>query len=331
MNVLIACHAGSGIGLGHLIRSLVVARNLHETFNAEIEFFIQGPCINFQELKVYPHQFIDFNNDFFEIIKNNLARKEYQLIILDLFYDYIPENIDLILRELKQFDVKIIVIDSLKASKAVDLVFFPSFHIDESIQKKCTTPLLFGWDCFLLNVKKSPQDWKPGKNILALTGGSDTTSLGQTLPKRLDELLPNESVLHWVSGPFSKPPCFSEISNISIQHHRGLQGLDDLMVKVNYAITVYGVSFFELLYYGIPTVVFSPYGEKDVNELSAISREKVAVAAKDSDDAVLKLKELMSNDVLAKQLSLRSKMRLAILGGKKFAQAVSNLLEGQKV
>ena len=173
MNVLIACHAGSGIGLGHLVRSLVVASNLHEAFNAEIAFFIQGPCINFQELKTYPHQFIDFSNDFFEIIKNNLARKEYQLIILDLFYDYIPENIDLILRELKQFDVKIIVIDSLKASKAVDLVFFPSFHMDESIQKKCTAPLLFGWDCFLLNVKKSPEDWKPGKNILALTGGSD--------------------------------------------------------------------------------------------------------------------------------------------------------------
>ena len=98
------------------------------------------------------------------------------------------------------------------------------------------------------------------------------------------------------------------------------------MVKVNYAITVYGVSFFELLYYGIPTVVFSPYGEKDANELSAIFREEVAMVAKNSDDAVLKLKELMANDVLAKQLSQRSKLKLSVLGGKKFVQAVSDLL-----
>lgn len=326
MNVLVACHAGSGIGLGHLVRSLVVARNLHEAFNAKIEFLIQSSDINFQELKTYPHQFINCNNDFFTIIKNNLARKKYQFIIFDLFYAHIPENIDFILSELKQWGVKIIGIDSLKASKAVDLVFFPSFHMDESIQKKCIAPLLFGWDCFLLNVKQSPQDWKPGKNILVLTGGCDVAALGQILPKRLNALLPNETVLHWVSGPFAKSPCFPTIPHISIQHHRGLQRLDDLMVKMNYAITVYGVSFFELLYYGIPTVVFSPYGEKDANELSAISREEVAMVAKDSDDAVLKLKELMSHDVLAKQLSQHSKLKLSVLGGKKFVQAVSELL-----
>src|SRR3989338_3780835 len=331
MNVLMACHAGPGIGLGHLGRSWVVARNLQEAFNAKIEFLIQSSDINFQELKAYPHQFIDCNNNFFTIIKNNLARKKYQLIILDLFYANIPENIDLILNEFKQFYVKIMGIDSLKASQAVDLVFFPSFYMDDSIQKKWSAPLLFGWDCFLLNVKKFPEDWNPGKHVLALTGGADVTLLSQILPKRLNELLPNETILHWVSGPFAKPPCFPAKTSISIQHHIGLQGLDDLMVKMNYAITVYGVSFFELLYYGIPTVVFSPYGEKDANELSAISREKVAVVAKNSDDAVLKLKELMFNDVLAEQLSQRSKLKLPVLGGKKFVQAVSELLHAPLV
>lgn len=99
------------------------------------------------------------------------------------------------------------------------------------------------------------------------------------------------------------------------------------MLKTNYAVTVYGVSFFELLYYGVPTVVFSPYGNKDDAELAAIAAEGVALVAWNSNEAVSKLNELMSDDALARSLSQRAKQMLAVSGGKKFTKAIAALLE----
>ena len=52
-----------------------------------------------------------------------------------------------------------------------------------------------------------------------------------------------------------------------------------LIVQSNYVLTVFGVSFFEVLQYGIPTVVFSPYDNKDDKDLSALSKEDVAIVA----------------------------------------------------
>jgi UDP-N-acetylglucosamine:LPS N-acetylglucosamine transferase len=98
------------------------------------------------------------------------------------------------------------------------------------------------------------------------------------------------------------------------------------MAHTNYALTVYGVSFYESLYYGTPTVVFSPYGDKDEAELDVVAREGVALRASDEVDAVAKLKRLMADDTLAASLSERARQKLAGSGGRKLARAVAQLL-----
>ncbi|MFC1684811.1 hypothetical protein ACFL0R_04985 [Pseudomonadota bacterium] len=46
MNILIVCHAGAGLGLGHLTRSLVVASALLQERGADVNLQIQGNAVD---------------------------------------------------------------------------------------------------------------------------------------------------------------------------------------------------------------------------------------------------------------------------------------------
>lgn len=327
MNVVIVCHAGSSLGLGHLSRSIVVARALHDELGANVKLLIQGEPVQRADLKKYRHEFIKFGENLQDRVQEQAMRINAQLVVLDLHPNLVPERIEKLLIALRKGKCKVIAIDGLISQRDnLDLIFIPSFCFSPLKAIVNATPILFGWDCFLLNVKCSPVNWNPGRQVLALTGGSDATALGNSLPMRLNESLPVDAELHWVTGPYAKQPVWPVSPRLAMVNHQSPSGLDDLMVASHYAITVYGVSFFELLYYGIPTVVFSPYGSKDDTELAAIAAEGVALVARDEDDAVEKLKELMADDVLAESLSQYAKKRLSVSGMHKFAQAVSGLM-----
>lgn len=326
MNVLIVCHAGAGLGLGHLTRSLVVARALHQEISANVQLLIQGEPVTRTDLAEFEHQFLGVEESLDNRILLQARHSDAQVVVLDLHPRLVPAGIDALLITLRQEGRKVIGVDSLFNHRGnLDLVFIPSFRFlpPESIT---SAPILFGWDCFLLNVKRHAMEWKPGRQVLALAGGSDATALGKTMPELLNAALPVGTELHWVTGPYAQQPVWPPFPRISMLNHQSPSGLDELMVGANYAVTAYGVSFFELLYYGVPTVVFSPYGNKDDLELTAIAAEGVALVARDEVDAVAKLKELMANDNLAAALSRCARQRLSMSGGHKFAQAVASLV-----
>ena len=98
-------------------------------------------------------------------------------------------------------------------------------------------------------------------------------------------------------------PLLPTDPHITIHNHQAPDCLDNVMQICNYAVTVFGVSFFELLHYGIPTVVFSPYNGKDNPELDAIAEAGVAIVAEDEVDAVGKLVDLMNNESYSRKIS----------------------------
>ncbi len=112
-----------------------------------------------------------------------------------------------------------------------------------------------------------------------------------------------------------------------MQNHIAPSGLDNFIVNANYAVTVYGVSFYELLYYGVPTVVFSPYGNKDNTDLKAIVEMDVALVATDEHDAITTLIALMEDNQLATSLSLKSKHQMSVKGGYRFASSIARLMD----
>ena len=327
MNVLIVCHAGRGVGLGHLTRSILVARSMQQKFGAYIQLLVQGDSIKQEYLSGFEYQFLEGDKDLGFVIRQQVQAHNIQIIVFDLYPLQIPESFSDLLSELRQDNCKLISIDGLiDYHNKLDLIFIPSFHFLPPLELNIEIPVLFGWDCYLLNIKSKPAEWKPGKRVLVLTGGSDVTKLGETLHAQLNAVLPDFTEVNWVTGPYAETPVWPELQKIKMSNYNAPSGLDELMLKSNYALTVYGVSFFELLYYGVPTVVFSPYGNKDDVELAVIEAEGIALVATDEIDAVHKLKQLMASDNLAMSLSKKAKQMMSVPGGQKFVQAVSELV-----
>lgn len=327
MNVLIVCHAGSKVGLGHLTRSLAVARIVRQAFDVSIRFLIQGDPIAHPELQQFEHSFLSIGEDLTKMIERQLDTSVSQLIIFDLFPEWLPTDLAKLLKNLRAKACKIIAVDGLLSYQDhLDLVVMPSFRCPPEVVESQGAPVIYGWDCFLLNAKAYPRLWCRGNHVLVLSGGADVTGLGQRLPRLLLDTLPHNTQVNWVTGPYARQPDFPESSTVMFNNHQAPSGLDELMLDAHYAVTVYGVSFFELLYYGIPTVVFSPYGNKDDDELSLIAKENVALVARDELDALEKLRNLMADDEMASALSIAAQEKMAAANGGRLVQALNELL-----
>ena len=96
----------------------------------------------------------------------------------------------------------------------------------------------------LLQKRLEHTDWSPGSKVLILTGGSDVSKLGETLPAQLDEMLGKDAEVHWVRGPFSCTPNLPNSCRLNWTIYDSPEHLDELIVQSDYVMTVFGVSFF---------------------------------------------------------------------------------------
>lgn len=327
LRVLIACHAGATIGLGHLARALVLARALRDQLGAAVELLIQGDVVERPDLQAFSHRFIRMEADLAAAITQACQEAGTQLMVMDLHPQYHPSDLAATLAALRRHGCRCIGVDTHQQTELLDLLFIPSFRTPPGASPDGTPPVLSGWDCFLLGVPPPTRtSWRPDSDVLVLTGGSDPTGLGKTLPAQLNDRLAAKTRIDWVSGPYAAPPSFPSMPRVSFVQHRAPPCLDNLMDRASYALAVYGVSFYELLYYGVPTVVFSPYGDKDDAELAIVEAEGVALTARNAEEAVERLHMLMQDEALAQRLSQRARARMAARGEEKFIHVVATLM-----
>jgi len=326
--ILLVGHAATDIGLGHLSRLLTLTKKLKESKTVHIELLIFGDPINRKDFKDLETHLLPFSKSFSNSIKYFINKLRPKVIVFDLHPDKLPKNLEALLRWLKKKEVVSIGIDSLlDYCEFLDLLWIPSFYVKKNRKSQYKDKIKYGWDTFLLQKNLDNQEWKDGKNILVLTGGSDSTNLGDTLPLKIDSTIDEGHEVNWVQGPFSKTPILPRKPKSRWFVHKDLEQLDELIIKSNYVLTVFGVSFFEVLQYGIPTVVYSPYGKKDDIELKALKKEEVAVVSQDADKAILDLIELMKDKAKAKRFSKRAVEKLSTNGSIKFAQEINSFIK----
>jgi spore coat polysaccharide biosynthesis predicted glycosyltransferase SpsG len=254
-------------------------------------------------------------------------RDTLDLFVVDVPPNQVTHDLKDCLATARTGGASLISIDNIELGSCVDLVFLPGFRRpDIEANAMRHGRLVYGWDCFLLDELAGPIHWQPGERVLVLTGGSDATNLGRHWPALLEASLPESTELHWVTGPFAQAPVWPQTQRIQMTQHLAPNGLQPLMSTTNYAVTVYGVSFFELLQHGVPTVVFSPYGDKDDLELREIEQEGLALVAKDEVDATEKLIALMGNEELAARLSAAAAEKLSSRGIDRLCSEVKMLL-----
>jgi spore coat polysaccharide biosynthesis predicted glycosyltransferase SpsG len=323
--VLLVCYAGALIGLGHLSRLLALAQALKKTGSVQIEFLVFGESINRADLNDFKTHFFPTSTDFLTGV-SRFVTEETTCVVFDLYAQDKIINLKTLFVELKAQSISIINVDCLtQFDDLIDLIWIPSFYFKTYQSLTYQDKIKYGWDCYLIQKNLLTPNWKPGTNILVLTGGSDMTHLGQMLPDKIDNSLKAGTHIHWVRGPFAKPPDLPKQPRLTWSVYNSPDGLDELIVQSNYVLAVFGVSFFEVLQYGIPTVVFSPYEHQDPEEMLALDKENVAMVAKNDTSALNDLTQLMNNNDMALTYSENALKKLSVNGSKQLSEFVCSL------
>jgi spore coat polysaccharide biosynthesis predicted glycosyltransferase SpsG len=328
VNCLFLVSVGKTAGLGHLMRSKVAAKALKRRFpNININFIVIGDQVNEDLLSDFNYESIDSLN--VDLIASRFMRGGYHLLVLDLYKQSLGDEFQGFFCKVRGCSAKVVAIDGLLGFEdLIDLIYIPSFFQNTlSCNQKSKANSIYGWECYLIEVeaveKSSPNE---GIHILVLTGGSDVNHLGRFWPDLLNEIeLDIPITIDWVVGPYSEEPVMPPIFKNNFVLHFSPKGLNELIQKADFSLTLYGVSFFELLKSKVPTVVYA--NESNDFEIEALEREDVAVIAKKVDSAVPLLKNLILDKKKTERISSNGWNKLKFANGDRFALEIEKLLD----
>ncbi len=325
--ILLVCHVSALVGIGHLSRLLALAHFLRNSKKYNVEFLIFGEEFKTHELEFYNVFKEPISSDFDKSLKRIVKKVSPSMVIFDLYPKLLPPNFKGLLQWVQKRDIRIVGIDGLvDYCNFLDHLWMPTFYYDVNKTPKCLHKITSGWDTLLMQKRLPTKNWIPGNKVLILTGGSDSTNLGKVLPNLLDLSLRSGTIIDWVQGPFSKPPSIPKNPRLHWNIELSPSHLDELIVQSNYVLTIFGISFFEVLQYGLPAVVFSPYGKKDNEELEALSKEDVGLVKENLESAIEGIIELMDRDELAKKYSENSLRKLSINGASNLAKKLELIM-----
>lgn len=321
MKCIFLVSAGKEEGMGHLMRSIVAARSLDKNFpSITTKFIVLGDPIPSGLMQ-------DFDCEIIERLDINLFDRlirdfRPELLVIDTYQQRLDTGFMKPLMQSKMDGLKIVAIDGLKGFEDLtDLVYKPSFF-NRKIENKTRKNIVYGWDCYLLNTScdKGGVIKNPHKEvrILVLTGGSDAHGLGKIWPNLLNEIKINSQIIvDWVVGPYSETPAIPDEKNIIFNLHISPGGLGKLMQNADYALTVYGVSLFEILSLKKPTVVYSSISMSE--EIRALEKENVALISENAFEAVSCLNSLILDQKKSRMLSENGANKLKSATGDRFS------------
>lgn len=323
LRVLLVSQCGEQVGLGHLARSTVVARRLQEQSAAAVTLLLQGDQLDYAPLALLPKTVISWGEGLSETVTAWLEEHPLDVVIFDLAVVDNPAEFSALLQRLGDKNIIRVAIDGLFESAArLDHIHVPSFYLaPEREQQMNPEKIAYGWNHYLLPQVTKTAPWQPGQRLLVMSGGSDRQALGQQWPNMLDQQLTEPMEIIWIQGPFAVEPEIAADSQHRWQLLKNPADLLSIMASCHYALCLYGVSFFELLQRGIPTVVLAV---AEPQEMAALINERVASVAASPVEAVQHLQALLADTDLARHYHHRAQ---DLMGGKQGAEALVSRIQ----
>ncbi len=319
LRVLVVTQCGEQVGLGHLARSTVVARRFQEQSAAAVTLLLQGDQVDYAPLALLPKTVISWGEGLRETVTTWLEEHPLDVVIFDLAVIDNPAEFSALLQQLGDKNIIRVAIDGLFESEAwLDYIHVPSFYLAPQRERQINPEKIsYGWDHYLLPGVVTISRWQPGRRLLVMSGGSDPQALGQQWPTMLDQQLTEPMEIIWIQGPFAAKPKIAANSHHQWQVLKNPADLLSIMANCHYALCLYGVSFFELLQRGIPTVVLGATVEPQ--EMAALANEQVASVAASPVAAVQHLQALLDDTDLARHYHHRAQ---ALMGDKQGADTL---------
>jgi UDP-N-acetylglucosamine:LPS N-acetylglucosamine transferase len=239
---------------------------------------------------------------YFSVFGDNVADVDSKKIEIDIVTSHTTDYFQLVRDFIKVNHIKVFIMDFHKSTEGPELVEF-------FIWAKAKGVLLVA-----IARHEAIPSWQAGENVLVMTGGADVLNLGAWLPELLDAKLMPTSTVNWIKGPYANYPSIPINANLAWNIHENPKDMDKLISQSSYVLTQFGVSFFESVQYGIPTVVVPLNHLENSLELDLIKKEEVALVANDAEQSVNVLVQLMKDNFLAKKLSNNSKRKMHLNG-----------------
>lgn len=330
MNILLGCCRSKTIGLGHFSRMLALRNSLAQAEDFHPYFSVVGDNVLAVDSKNIKIDIVSAaTSDYFQLIRDFVQVNHVKLFIMDFHQSADgPELLEFLIWA-RAKGITLVAVDSFIGYREyLDHIWLPSVHFDlsEISKQKGSCDVSFGWDHFLLARSEAIPNWQVGGSVLVMTGGADVLGLGSWLPEALDTKLVPSSTVSWVKGPYANHPNIPTNPKLTWNVHESPKDMDKLISQSSYILTQFGVSFFESVQYGIPTIVVPLDRKKNNQELDLIQREEVALVVRDIEESVDILVQLMGDDVLAKKLSENSKNKMRVSGCDLFVTKINKLM-----
>lgn len=307
--VHLVCEASSKKGLGQLRRTINIAERLQEEMGLGTRILILGEQKEYDFLRFCHYDWFENEGDVLHALEN----AKCSLLVLDVFpqRQTEPERwVDVIARQRDRGCVVVGLDHCYRWQNVCDLIIIPSPERPKI--ENLTTPLEYGWHYIPTKVtqKRKFDIESAADSLLVLTGGSDALDYGVWLPEELDEQLPAGTKIIWVQGPYANAPNLPNTKKCQWSVIKNPLDMAEVIAQAGTALTVYGVTFFELIAARVPTILL-PSGEAMSEKcLAEIKSAEVAEVFEEQSPVPKKtvLKELYRVRTLLSDKNRRSQL-----------------------
>ncbi len=235
------------LGYGHLMRVLNLSKIL-KIVDSSIFIFDNLDQKNFYELQ----KVVCIN-------KNNLPKKNYQLLIVDSKVDQTN-----LIRQFQNSVMKILVIDNLILKKNLyDFMVLPSFFEnakDRGVTSSIEEKVFLGSEYLILNPRISDVQARQKKEFITISfGGSDPNNLTLFVLTLLKKNIPLNNILVILGPGYKHDRSLIEKIVNKKQIINNPKNIYDIFVKSFFVITAFGVTLQELFYLGISAGIVANY------------------------------------------------------------------------
>ena len=327
-------HAGKEIGLGHLSRSIALSLELKESQSLKVVFCINDDLAAKEMLKkngfVFTTWSLETQRD--TITKELLQPNSISAIVLDIKSDR-GEWLDHWLKLIETIDLPKFAIDYLpdEGESAITSIIPTVCRrglAANSGNKR--TDVIWGRDYLLLN--RRINFWRENKDIekegiVVTAGGSG--QLADPLVKALSQI--NEAVkIKFVVGPFADRANFkTKLAGYGLKNCEIIFDPPDpykVYSESQLAIATFGVTTYELIALGVPTVVIDALTPGDRNIVVFMAGKSVCINAlaysSNTEKFVNEIGYLMANQTVRAQLSQAGKSWIDGLGVERVAEII---------
>jgi len=335
LKIIFRCDASKDIGLGHLIRCLAIA-DCMDTKN-EITFALNKNNIA-DELIAENYESINQKKDESEL--DFLLRVKEQIdpdvIVIDKKYNYKKKDFF----KLKESKINVVLIDVLcEGLELADEIIIPGAFIDDNIFPKYLSSVR------IKSIKKGPKyiivnknlpskvdldtkKFKHDKNIIITVGGTDPSGVLFSILSFLSDLELDVSLL--VGDHFKHKDKLIKLDKMNPCIHIVPFNLAKL-VKADIAICTFGVTLYELLYLGIPTICISHNEENALSSSKLVSKYPYFIDMGHIDhinksNFVKFLKRLIKDEDYYNNIALNSFELIDGNGAKRIAALITNII-----